>query len=179
MEIGRSFKTAETVVLRPHLGVRGAWIYQKGKVEPSNNLEKPKSPFFSNNCAGLGVRSGLDSLWSVGRNVSLFGDGALSLLAGYYNIDQKTRPIKRDLEMLDESNRASGGIATAEMSFGMQYEKPVFRGSVFVVRLGYEMNYVFNQTRWMDWFSNAKGALADAGSGMSLQGVTLGLRLDY
>ena len=183
MEVGRSFQPAEKVVLRPHLGVRGAWIYQKGKVESPNDTvvseQQAKSSFFSNNCVGVGLRSGLDSLWGVGRGFSLFGDGALSVLAGYYNIDQKMRPIQQNLEMVEEGNRVSEGIATAEMSFGMQYQRSVFTKSMFVVRLGYEMNYVFNQTRWMDWFSNAKGDLADPGSGMSLQGVTLGLRLDY
>ncbi|MES2200128.1 MAG: Lpg1974 family pore-forming outer membrane protein [Chlamydiota bacterium] len=182
VELGRSFTPVEKVSLRPHVGVRAAWIYQKRKrvQADKDEVSQRNQPLFcSNNCIGLGGRGGVDSLWNVGKGVSLFGDGALSLLAGYYNIDQRKRPIQTDYQMSDEENGITNGIATAEISLGMQYEKALSIRKFFTVRVGYEVNYIFNQTRWMDWFSNAKGALADAGSGMSLQGVTLGFRLDF
>ncbi len=182
MEIGKNFEPSKNVSLRPHLGVRAAWIYQKRKkvqIEQDEVSHRKQPLFCSNNCVGLGGRGGLDSLWNVGKGLSFFGDGALSLLAGYYNIDQKKRPIQKDFQMSDEENGITNGIATAEMSLGMQYEKALSTRKFFTVRIGYEVNYIFNQTRWMDWFSNAKGALSDAGSGMSLQGITLGFRLDF
>lgn len=179
MEVGKSFLARPALTLRPHIGFRGAWIYQKARpATPRVDFPKSRTPFFVNNCLGLGVRSGLDSLWRLTHGLSLFGEGALSFLTGYYNIDRKTRPVRQDDQFFDEKNRASGTITTAECSFGFQYAAPV-KKSLITFSLGYEVNYVFNQTRWMDWFSNAKGALADAGSGMSLQGVTLGVRLDF
>lgn len=182
VEVGKSFEPTEKVTLRPHIGIRGAWIYQRRKPVQINKDEvsQRKQPLFcSNNCAGLGCRSGLDSLWNVGKGLSFFGDGALSFLTGYYNINQKTRPIQKDFQMLDEKNKGTNGIVTGEVSLGMQYERPVFTQKIMTLRVGYEVNYIFNQSRWMDWFSNAKGALSDAGSGMSLQGVSLGIRLDF
>ena len=182
LELGKSFEPMEKVSLRPHLGVRAAWIYQKRKKAQvdQDEVSHRKQPLFcSNNCIGLGGRGGVDSLWQVGKGLSLFGDGALSLLAGYYNIDQKKRPVQKGFQMSDEENGITNGIATAEMSLGMQYERALSSRKFFTIRVGYEVNYIFNQTRWMDWFSNAKGAMSDAGSGMSLQGVTLGFRLDF
>lgn len=182
VEVGKVFEPTNTVCLRPHIGVRAAWIYQKRKkvqITQDEVSHRSQPLFCSNNCVGLGCRTGLDSLWSVGKGLSLFTDGALSLLAGYYNIDQKKRPVQTNFQIEDEENKATNGIATAEVSLGIQYEKALTSRKFFTVRMGYEVNYIFNQTRWMDWFSNSKGALSDAGSGMSLQGITLGFRLDF
>jgi|GEM_PF-3062773 len=182
LEIGKNITSTRNLSFRPHAGLRAAWVYQTRKKPEADadQISGNKQPLFrSNNCAGLGFRSGLDSLLSIGSGLSFFGDGALSFLAGYYNINQRKRKIQRDEQILDEKNKASNGIATAEVSLGMQYEKRFVTNKAVSVRLGYEMNYVFNQTRWMDWFSNAKGALSDAGSGISLQGLTVGLRYDF
>lgn len=174
MELGRNFEPVEKVALRPHIGIRGAWIYQRHR-KPQDDVEDLNSRrllFLSNNCVGLGCRSGLDSLWKVSRGVSLFGDGALSWLAGYYNINSR-RPLAQNNP--EEKKPIANSIATAELSLGMQYETLVFERKFFTFRIGYEMNYIFSQTRWMDWFGHAQ----ESSGGISLQGLTMGLRLDF
>ncbi len=172
VEFGRRFKPMRAVFLHPHIGVRGAWMYQKVKASLLSSVEPSTGVFLGNNCAGIGLRSGLDSLWKAGHGVSLFGDGAVSLLAGYYNVGQNLMTFPRN-----DSN-SIGSIATAEMSFGFQYEKPVY-GKMVTFRMGYEMNYMFNQMRLTDWVTNTRGAASDAHNGVALQGVTVNLRLDF
>ncbi len=160
LEMGRVFEPKKKMEIRPHLGFRGAWIYKKEQMQEEERIT-------GNNCAGIGLRSGLDSRWHFNRYMSFFGDGALSLLAGYYNVDR----------MGQQSERSN--IAAAEVSFGLQYEAPLARHKLFTFRCGYEMNYLFNQSRWLDRFQHSSDLLTQATPGLSLQGITAGVRFDF
>ena len=87
-----------------------------------------------------------------------------------------TGSIHKPLDL--EEDQISGGITTAEMCLGLQYKKPLSHQNI-TFRLGYEMNYVLNQTRLINWFGGVKESFAENSLGMSLQGVTLELRLDF
>lgn len=165
VEMGRIFSPQEQMELRPHAGLRGAWINKKIQVrDEMMRIEEVQG----NNCAGLGIRSGLDSLWRCSRTVSFFGDSAVSLLAGYHNINKR---IKEDIP---RSN-----IAVAEISFGMQYEAILVRQKMVTFRCGYEMNYLFNQTKWLERLEGQESPFLGNTLGLSLQGITLGIRLDF
>lgn len=73
VEVGKSFEPSNKVMLRPHAGIRGAWIYQRRKQVQldRDEMSQKKQPLFcSNNCAGIGFRGGMDSLWSMGKGLS-------------------------------------------------------------------------------------------------------------
>lgn len=174
VEIGKSMEISSKVLLRPHAGIRGAWIYQKRRRVKSRWKDLPQegsaAPVFcSNTCAGLGGRIGMDSFWNAAPGWDFFVDGAFSVLAGYYNIDQKS-------PSLGSPSSLAPGIAVTEFSVGMQYERSFFTRQFVSFRVGYEWNYLFNRTGWLDRMGNSDTSGIRPESGMSLQGVTLGLR---
>ena len=183
MEIGRGFEFAKAVLLRPHMGLRGAFFYQKKKAIPYKELTavemQSREPFLASDCLGLGVRSGLDSLWNIGQGISLFGDGAFSFLAGYQSVRQKSKAIEEEVSLIKEAQKERTGLTTAEIALGLQYAKDFFSEKKLTIRLGYDMNYVLNQEQWTNWVLRKKDREQERESGVSLQGVSLGIRLDY
>jgi hypothetical protein len=178
LEVGRSFALKEFLAIRPHVGLRSAWMYQRFEVDAENNASQGNAEIqpLWNNCLAFGTRSGMDTLWSLGKRIKLFGDGAVSWLSGYHNIHQRQSLLQMK-ESLEEM-RPSLGIALAEFSLGLQYEKRLdVQGSLFRLRLGYEFNYFFNQTQFMDWINPFSQGVSK--QTLSLKGLTLGLHLDF
>jgi hypothetical protein len=171
LEVGKNLTVRDNFFLRPHAGCRAVWLHQKHRTIKSN--PKEIGPIFcASQCAGIGFRGGVDSLWRVKEAFSFFGDSAFSLLSSYATSRYQIVTTQ------EEMNRAAK-IAMAEFSLGMQYEKLFSSFNKMTFRMGYEMHYLFNQTRWMNWFGGGQDILSQEPSGISLQGLTLGLRLDF
>lgn len=179
VEVGRKFHVKKNMFFRPHAGLRGAWIYQKCKL-PVMKTERgvPKGPapdFIGGRCGGIGVRSGLDSLWEMGKGCSFFSDGALSALASY----QPNTGGEQVETMERKQERLSKGILLAEAVFGFQYATRVLRKEFLTCSLGYEMNYIFNRSRFMDELNPLQKLYPQAVQSVSVQGVSLMFRLDF
>jgi len=77
----------------------------------------------------------------------------------------------------EQQTTSLGKIAIAEFSLGIQYESFVYNTKKITFRMGYEMHYLFSQIGWMNWLGSGYNPVST--SGISLQGVTAGLRLDF
>lgn len=176
VEIGRIFAFKRFVNVTPHAGIRSTWMYQKLTID-YDQFSKGflNQPALGNNCLALGARGGADSLWSLGKNLSFFGDGAISWLYGYHNIHER-----QSLVTLGGSipPRPRINISMLECSLGLQYAKQFPRSqSSLTVKMGYEINYFFNRNRWMNGFSPMEPSVDQ--EKISLQGLSLGFRLDF
>lgn len=178
LEVGKMFSLNETFSMRPHIGVRSTWMYQKFEIDYENDFTGGvnKEPIAWNNCLAFGTRGGVDTLYCVTKRFKIFGDGAISWLSGYHNIHERQSLIQVK-SSLEELNPAMG-FALAEFSLGLQYEKVLERkGTAFMVRLGYEFNYFLNQSVLTDWFAPfAQGGLEKM---ISLEGLSLGFHLNF
>lgn len=174
LELGRSFSKG-ILNVRPHLGVRTTWMYQKVEI----NYERfakgyLQEPIVWNNCLGLGSRGGLDTVWNLGNHIRLFGDGALSWLSGYTNIHHRSEVIAQSLGVTPAPKI---GIAMLECSFGAQYEQKIPNSlKSLTMKVGYEFNYFLNKNQWGSSFSPITNNLVEK---MSLQGLSVGFRLDF
>jgi len=169
LELGRNIAVRESVFVRPHAGCRAVWFHQRQR--PLKGVSKETYPVFcANNCAGVGFRGGVDSLWKVREAFSFFGDSAFSLLNGYARSQISQGATEQQTTSL-------GKIAIAEFSLGMQYESFLYNTKKITFRMGYEMHYLFSQVGWMNWLGSGYNPVST--SGISLQGVTTGLRLDF
>ena len=175
VEVGKILQRTRSFFLRPHVGLRSAWIHQKTEM---SRVRKSMPVFLTNYYLGMGLRSGIDSLWTLRKGLHFFGDTALSYLAGYYNIHERQRWIRTDPSLLKDPNAPRMGIAGAEASFGLSYEKSFLKQkTVFSARLGYEMNYFFNHSRWLNQFSAFEGD--SPLGGLPMQALTAGLSLAF
>lgn len=166
IEAGKTFKVREYLSIRPHVGIRAALMNQNFDI----NYEKfergvLKEPAFWNNSLGFGGRGGVDTSFQFGKGVSFYGDGALSLLKTYHNIHESA--LDRNI-----------GIAIAEFSLGLRYEKNFMNSlCLLTMKVGYEFNHFFNQQRWANWFSPLAQTMSY--DKISFQGFSTGFRLDF
>ncbi len=110
-ELGRDFWSGRKVALRPHIGLRFANIRQNYEIDQRGGSWSEPAPRLNNevdidnNFKGIGMRSGLDTLWTLGCGWSIYGDTAVSLVYGRFNIDH------------DETNRQASTSFTKDKFF--------------------------------------------------------------
>ena len=87
LELGRNFFISRRLTLRPHLGLKNAWISEYWRVksvvaEGSDRLlQRRKQSLW-----GMGTRAGLDTVWHFSRNWGLYGDIAVTALWSDFHI---------------------------------------------------------------------------------------------
>lgn len=93
VELGRAFCISQCLTLRPHIGVRAAWINQRYHVN-SFGLDSDAVPVIDEliqevnlktDFTAAGLRGGLDSQWDLGCGFSLYGCAAVSVVYGSYD----------------------------------------------------------------------------------------------
>jgi len=158
LDLGREFWVSRRVTLRPHVGLRIAQLKQSFDIEHKGGSfsEAPVRNDFvdiNNNFKGVGVRAGLDSVWNLGCGFGIYGDMALSIIYGRFNVDHKeyTRlaasPFsKRKVLDTHESFRASR-LAT-DLALGLQWSKLVCNCQYgLTIGLGWEHHLFLDQNQ--------------------------------
>ena len=185
LELGRGFGVSKWLSLRPFIGVRGAWIYQQYHIEYTGGSAVPVGETdivsMRNNCWGVGLRFGLDTTWGLGRGLSVFGDGAFSILSGHFNVQQREHLENSGSNILNVSSHPDTAISILELSLGLQYDRLFMKNKYHLgIQLGYEFNYFFDQNQFIRFISSSSPGLFSQNNGdLSLQGVSLGFRFDF
>lgn len=95
LELGRQFFVSKWLTLKPHGGLRTAWIRQKNGIsyndwQPNASIESVDiTHYFVNmkcNYWGIGFKGGLDTQWGIGCGWSLFANFDAAILYGYFDI---------------------------------------------------------------------------------------------
>jgi Legionella pneumophila major outer membrane protein precursor len=202
-ELGRSFYISNSISLRPHIGVKGAW----------NKLTENES--FTASTAGLasyssrdrtkswaiGPSTGINSNWyfgcantmSSGRNgevkdrpgFSIFGDVSGALMYGHFKNSHS------------ESGATSGGVAFGGLNvsgLNRNLMVPVLTGMMGLawdmcfdcdkmhlgIRAGYELQYWFRQNQRFAFNSlGATPRYTRTTGDLALQGLTIDVRFDF
>jgi hypothetical protein len=205
MEVGRNFFISKKITLRPHVGVRGAWIHQKYNTEYGGmafdgapGLVGNESMHAKNNFSGVGIRGGADFLWHFDSHWSLFSDLSAALFYGYFHVDQECDALaptsfgsgaalgEQSLQVKDKIHRVRTNL---EGSIGIQWETSFNRGRRhFTVGLGYDVSEWFAQNELFDVDlvgfgtdspSVFKVANKKQHGDLGLSGVSLDFRFDF
>lgn len=163
LELGREFWVSPKVSLRPHVGLRIAYLKQsfdlqhKGGAFSQPVIEAGSSlndfVDIDNDFKGVGVRAGLDSIWNLGCGFGIYGNFALSLIYGRFSIDhdeyvrEASSPFsKTTIFQKDTSFRASR-LAT-DLALGLQWAKLLCSCQYGItVSLGWEQHLFLNQNQ--------------------------------
>lgn len=193
LELGREFFVSKWLTLRPFIGMTTAWINQrmhaeyKGFQTTSNNFVSYVN-HMKNKYWGIGVRPGLNTQWGLGSGFSFYGNTALSLLYGYFQLDghQYTKntfgPVANYVD-IEHSPRV--GRAIAEMQLGIRWEHMLANDHVhFSMQAGWENLMFFEQNQFESLLAgregNAfKGSVVSNQGDLTIQGYTISLRLDF
>jgi len=183
LELGRNFYISPRLTLRPHFGLKFGWVNQNyhvkmsdfsvlegvtGLIPPSAASVKMEQDFF-----GVGLRTGLDTVWYFAKHWGLYADFAFAALWSSFDthrtdhlagIDAVTTlevakvqnlHVKRDLNTLTE---------VLELGMGFRYDTTFFLGDYdFYIQAGWEEQIWFNQNQFLDTVDTRTGNLTFQG----------------
>lgn len=208
LELGRGFMTSKWLELRPFVGVRGAWTNERYKINyydlshvasttPGQSIAVADD-FVSmkNKWWGVGPRAGLNSRWGFGWGFSLYGNAAISLLYGKFNVTHTetatgtlTSALGDVTPFADENilNYKDGwetGRAVTDLALGVMWEHDFRNNWGIGFNVGWEQHLFFNANQFWkvsrtggpdgftQGFSHERGDL-------SFQGVSLGANIYF
>ena len=184
-ELGRDFYVGRWLSFRPFLGLKGGTIQEKYHIEYSGGTAVPEGDedqiHMTNHFWGVGVRLGVDSLWNFTKEWGLYGNGALSLLPGQYNIQQKEKFERTSSPSFKIQDHISMTLTFAELSLGLQWDHMFAKDRYHLgMKLGWELNLLFDHNLFMKLVSaTAPGIFTQSDGDLSFQGLTFGLRFDF
>ncbi|MCX6989339.1 MAG: Lpg1974 family pore-forming outer membrane protein [Chlamydiae bacterium] len=187
LELGRNFFLSRNLTLRPHIGLKTAWINQKFHKEysatdldftgPNNTitLTGEIENKQSQESWGMGIRFGLDPVWHISRNWGIYGNVALSALYQYYSTTEKVSvagssslfllddPIDFTFRHTKKSNHTLTPVL--ELGLGLEY-MTWFYDEAYMLEL---------KAGWEEqvWFNTNQFQSATAQGNLALQGFTM------
>lgn len=183
LELGRTCMAGKWVSIRPFLGVRGLVIdqdydvvYKGGTIAPSDRDKVTMDSDFW----GVGIRMGFDSLWGLGKGISLYGNGSVSLLSGNFDVHERERLQKTNVHKMDVKRDVDNVVATADLALGLQWDCLLSKDRYhFGVKFGWEFDIFFDQNQLFNFIGNNPGAFKCNNDDLTFQGLTLGFRFDF
>jgi hypothetical protein len=175
-ELGRNSPVGKGFSFRPHLGLKGAWIYQTMHSQWTTK-ENSATENLKNNFWGLGPKGGVNTNWHLGsiknHSFNLFGDTSLTLFGGRWTFkDIQKTSMNSSIAGINPTTWAATFMFHGQMGFSwdVMFNK---NQSNFGVRVGYEFQYWYDQLKI---FTFLEGTLHAA---LVLQGGMLDFHVNY
>jgi len=202
LELGKAFYATRYLTLRPHVGLRNAWVDQdfrfryKNQITPLGLSAGVKDKVrVKNDFWGLGIRTGLDTQWELGAGFSILGDFALALLYGDFDLHRRfkgpaivTAGGGTFIVPLESHQDKDLNLARfiADFDLGVQWDY-MFAHDRFHVSLSaaWEQHMFFGQNQIFNFYdtpsssSTAHGKLVSSNGDLTLQGLTISARFDF
>ncbi len=182
--LARAAYLSDFLRMEPYLGLKAAWLNQDYTVNYAHQFSQlfAEQLTMTNNqdVYGIGVRSGTSFTWAFDQMLSLYGNGAYSILWSRYNVHRKDistlLPLGLSEELVNIDTEAGyfTNLSCFEYELGVKFEWWLYKNIYHFEILGlWEMQYWLNQNQLIRL--NSTGPLGD----LSLTGFTLRMRLDF
>ena len=204
LELGREFYVGKHLTLRPHMGLRTAWIHQNYDVKyqdviglgPLVTSVLFNKIDFHNHFDGIGVRGGCDSQWELGAGFSVFGNVALSLLYGDIDVKRDRKQILNidtggvqigpvDVKGPIKSN-VHVGRAALDFVLGLKWDYMLCHERFHIgLEAGWEQHMFFGQNQLTNGVASelfvisASEKYFTSNDDLTLQGLTVAGRFDF
>lgn len=179
-DLGGNYMVRTHLAMRPHVGLKFGWINQNihAAYRSSINDVREEDTFLKSKFFGVGPSSGVTSKWNFAKGFNLFGDLSGALMWGNFKIS----------EYADETDEDGLTTRSNYKNLSRNYVVPVLstvlglgwttnfnnEASRFTVNLGYELQYWFRQSQFMNVNTDTR-----LGQDLAFQGGTLELRFDF
>lgn len=185
LSLSRSFEVSRWLTLQPRVGLCSAWIDQKWHIDYdrvegiAGHSIKDTS---KNDYWGLGPCVGLNTQWGFGRGWSLYGNGDLAILYGFFAIDRQEKVAGLDTGIplsIDNSYRVSKVVA--DLQLGLRYERAFVQDRLhLLIQTGWELPMYFGQNQFPSFTSaDSLGDFVANQGDLTLQGWTLSMQLGF
>lgn len=175
LELGRNFYISPRLTLRPHFGFKFGWLSQDYDIKYDNMTAtqginysiKHDQDFF-----GVGIRTGLDTVWYFARHVGLYADFAFAALWSDFDVSRKDEyasAIESEYKIVNNKNPHTDALTEVlELGIGLRYDTTFFVGDyAFYIQAGWEEQIWFNQNQL---YSLSRDASA---SNLTFQGLSV------
>ncbi len=195
LELSRYFFPNKYLSLKPHLGVRAAWIDQKYDIRymfalagAVTNLLTDVSIKNDNDYSGAGFKIGIDSLWHINRYFGIFGNGSFSLLGGNFEVkDQQTTlssnsvtSTQPNLGFINTHDNFFQLIPELEIALGLNFQATPKRERYrFELNAGWEYLLWFDQNQIRNYTNAQNGKYVRQRGNLQLMGFTLDAKLHF
>ncbi|MBY0530219.1 MAG: hypothetical protein K2P51_08565 [Rhabdochlamydiaceae bacterium] len=179
LNLGREFLVGKYLAIRPNAGLRSAWINQKYRIDYDFSAGSDQDVDLKNRFFGFGFVGGIDSDWRLGAGFSLFGNADLSILFGFFDIDEKAKAAGSTLWEVSNSFRT--GRAIFDIALGIKWCRTFWDERVgFTFKAGYEYHHYFDQNQFLLSNGNSAFELFNPVTGdLTYQGVSLSAQIDF
>ncbi len=183
LELGRTCRVGKWLTIRPFIGLRGLVIDQEYNVEYQGGTVAPLDAdkvHMDNDFWGVGIRVGGNTLWGLGKGISIYGDGSVSLLSGNFDIHEHEKLENANLTLMHLQTDLESLVVAADLALGLQWDYMFTKDRYHLgVKLGWEFDLFFDQNRLFNFLGNSPGAFQSIRDDLSFQGLTFGLRFDF
>lgn len=185
LQLTRSFRVCDRFEIKPFLGLRNAWISQKGKVRYEGGifligiitpgLSKLGSDVIKmkNDYWGIGPRIGVSPKYTLTKCLSIYGDAALSGLLGCFNLYQKETYMDVERYSYDKDYFRIRPIG--DLGIGLQWKTTFCSCYAATFRLGWEYHILFDQFE----LEKDEFHLTPSNRNLSIQGATLSCQVGF
>ncbi|HSX25705.1 MAG TPA: Lpg1974 family pore-forming outer membrane protein [Chlamydiales bacterium] len=199
IKLAKPYHVSRYLVLSPHWGLRGGWINQHFSVDYSGTVGATNNRYVhhaDNDFWGVGARAGLNSDWLLGKGFCLFGNTAMSMLYGKFDIDQHLATPAAQYSGVNNGFDVDAdhymNVPNLEIILGLGWGQHFDKNRYHVgLRAAYEFHYWWNQLNLRRfWSGNFQGAGVNTSTGgsytndvvsrgdFSLSGFSLSLQFD-
>lgn len=184
LDLGRLFKVSRRLNVRPHAGIRSVWLTQKAKVDYTNAAGNSNN-YVHDTYKGtlVGVEAGVDSLWFLSKQFSIYANFAASLLSNSQNAKKTAFHASTGVTSDYSFNYNSRIVSNFDLSLGLRWDKNFSNDNYhFGINLGYEHHSFINinplDVIWQTAARVQEAALL-SDTDFTLQGIALGARFDF
>ena len=166
LELGRNFYISRYLTLRPHFGLKFGWIDQDYTVrlkDTALGAESDAKTEIDQDFFGVGIRTGLDTVWYFTKHWGLYGEFAFAALWSDFDTDREdtfAAPGIPKAEVADYERHLQTLTEVLELGLGFRYDTTFFVGDyAFYLQAGWEEQIWFNQNQFIDSRDTRSGNL--------------------
>ena len=178
LNLGRQFYVGRYLTLRPFVGMRSTWLFQEYDVKLTGSTGKNETDM-KNRFWGYGFTAGFDTDWRFGRGFSLYGSADMSLLLGFFDVDQKG--TQNDIKIWSNDKSFRAGRAVLDIDLGLKWCHLFCEDSFgLTLKAGYEYHLYFNQNQFLLPMGSTAFELRNPAEGnLIYQGVIGSIQFDF
>ncbi|MBS0621102.1 MAG: hypothetical protein JSS61_06560 [Verrucomicrobia bacterium] len=174
LELGRNFFVSRYLTMRPHVGLKTAWLRQKFNMNeeisvdslltvPGTSESKQKQ-----NTWGLGIRGGINTVYHFNRNWGIYGDLALSALWSCVKVKNHTEVASsgfaHDADVIRNRRGFHEVMPVLELGLGLEYMTWFYNENYMLsLQAGWEEQVWFNTNHFFDPQTHLSGNLTVQG----------------
>lgn len=184
LSLGRCYYVGQKLTFHPFFGGRAAWIRQYYNVTNTAAINGFQSNSYNTSKSwGLGLRTGLDTNWIIGYGFRLFGCGSADILfTRYTTISSLWQNPNTDVEDTNITTADTDCLRPhADLEFGFGWGTYFDNNNWHIdFTAGYGFQVFWDQNmfyRGLDDIATAQ--VFYRGGNLYLQGMNLGMRLDF